>query len=404
MSASPEGRSILPALYLSTMGMWGAYALIVVVLPFRFAALGLSVFEYGVALAIYALGTLVTEGVWGYLAFRVGSRRVIVALAVITAASMLFLGLPQSFLGLALALGVYGMLVVYSTPLIRWVGMTASGPGTASRSLGRLGLFFGVGLTLGTAFGPVLYSLGGFWWNVLIGTAVFIVSTVPLARIPWDQIALPRERDSSGTSLRRILDRKFSLTVLLVVLYFVIYSLVTSFLQYYSVNLFHGSIDAAGVVIGMARAVALVSGVLLGSMIDRWGAARSAPVGFLLLSAGAFGTLVSVTYGEMILATVILATGAGWLSVNLLPLALSRIPRGDQGTAVGVFGSFEDLGLILGPLLLGGLYAGFGPRDTFLVTALVAVGATVIALTARWKDSSPEPALTPSPPAIGHHP
>lgn len=385
MSSGKGDQRVLLPLYVSTTGTWGAYALIVVVLPFRFQELGLSVLEYGVALAVYALGTLATESLWGYLAFHLGSARWLGLLAAATVASMLALGFARSFATFAALLGLYGMLVIYSTPLIRWVGMTSIGPGRRSRGLGVLGLFFGLGLTAGTAVGPVLYALGGFWLNVYAGVALFAISTIPLLRIPWASLPLPRARRTDGGSLRPLLQRPFLLAVLLVVLYFMAYSLVTSFLQYYSISLYHGSVEGAGYVIGAARGVALITGVLLGSVVDRWGPRRASPVGFLLLVAGALGSWLSQDYGEMTAATLLLAAGAGWLSVSLLPLALSRIPSADQGTAVGVFGSFEDLGLILGPLLLGEVYVALGPSDLFPAAAAVALLGLVLAWTGeRW--------------------
>jgi MFS family permease len=380
---SADGRRVLLPVYLSTLGTWAAYALLIVVLPFRFQALGLPVVQYGAALAIYALGTLVTEGLWGYLAFRIGSARALGALGVATAAAMLALGFARSFATFAVLLGLYGMLVVYSTPLVRWIGMTAAGPGRASRGLGLLGMFFGIGLTAGTSVGPVLYSVGGFWLNVYAATALFAVATVPLLLVPWAKVALPRGGPRGPTSLRAVVERQFVLATALVVLFFMAYTLVTNFLQYYSIDLFRGSVDEAGYVIGAARAVALVAGVALGSTVDRWGSSRAAPTGFVLLALGALGTWASPNYAAMTAATLVLATGAGCLSVTLLPMALARIAPTHQGTAVGVFGSFEDLGLILGPLLLGVVYATLGPWDLFPLVAGLSLAAALLALAAR---------------------
>ena len=392
---SGEKRVLLPV-YVSTLGTWAAYALVVVVLPFRFQQLGLSVVEYGAALAIYALGTLATEGVWGYLAFRIGSARFLGALAAATAVSMFVLGFARSFVEFVVLLGLYGMLVVYSTPLIRWVGMNAAGPGRASKGLGLLGLFFGVGLSAGTALGPLIFTVGGFWLNIVLATAVFVISTIPLLVVPWGSVALPKARAPGPGSLRVLLERRFVLATLLVVLYFMVYTVVTNFLQYYSVGLFHGSDTEAGYVIGATRGAALLAGVLLGPTIDRWGVHRAAPTGFLLLAAGALGTWVSVSYLEMTAFSLVLAAGAGCLGVTLLPMALSRIRPADQGTAVGVFGSFEDLGLILGPLLLGVVYSAWGPRDLFPVTGALALLAMVVALVVLPSGRGPAPEPDPA--------
>ncbi len=391
---SGQGRVLLPV-YLATLGTWSAYAVVTVVLPFRFQELGLSVVEYGAALAIYALGTLATEGLWGYLAFRMGSARWLGGLGAVTLVLMVALGLARTFPQFLLVLTLYGMVVVYSTPLIRWIGMTASGPGTASRGLGLLGLFFGVGLSVGTAIGPLLFTVGGFWLNIYVGAAVFVVGTIPLLTVSWSEMPLPRARTGGLRSLGALLERQFLLSTVLVVLFFMVYTLVTNFLQYYSLSVFHGTIDQSGYVIGAARAVSLLSGVLFGFQIDRWGPSRAAPAGFLLLGAGALGTWFSTSYLEMVGSTLVLAAGTGCLSVSLLPMALSRILPANQGTAVGVFGSFEDLGLVLGPLLLGLVYAASGPRALFPAAGALALVGLVLALLTRVGSTRPPGAGRP---------
>lgn len=383
MPLIPGDRRVLLPVYLSTVGTWAAYAIVIVVLPFRFQDLGLSVAEYGIALGAYALGTLVTEGLWGYLAFKIGSARALGGLGAVTAASMVALGLAHSFVLFVVLLTVYGMVVVYSTPLIRWMAMNASGPGTGGRGLGRLGLFFGVGLAAGTAIGPVIYSLWGFWTNIWVGTAVFVFFTLLLCLVPWKSVRLPSRSAAATGSLRPLLERRFVLATALVVFYFMAYTVVTNFLQYYSIDVFHGTVEQTGYVIGAARGVALLVGFVVGSTADRWGERRAAPIGFLLLLMGALGLWIAATYAEMTAFSLVLAAGAGWLSVSLLPMALSRILPEHQGTAVGVFGSFEDLGLILGPLALGFVYAALGPRDLFPVAASLALAALVLMLATR---------------------
>jgi MFS family permease len=177
-----------------------------------------------------------------------------------------------------------------------------------------------------------------------------------------------------------------------VVLYFVTSSLTINFLQYYSVDLFHGTPTDAGYVIGAARGTALFAGFFLGPLVDRWGASRVSPAGFLLMVEGVLGTLFSASYSEMVAATLVLAVGSGWLSASLLPLALGPVPRPAQGTAIGVFGSFEDLGLLVGPVLIGAVYATYGATSIFPVVAVVGLIAGALSL---WLGRDPKTETVP---------
>jgi MFS family permease len=392
MTAPPGSNRVLRGVYLSTVLAMASYALIIVALPFRFQELGLSVFQYGTVLAVYALGMLATESLWGALAFRIGRPRPIVLLGGLVAAILLSIGLSSSYPTFAVTLGLLGMFVIFPVPLMRWLALTARGPGTAGSGTGRYGLFFGAGLVAGTAAGPFLDIQLGFLPLALGAVALSAVSTLILALLPWNDVGLPPRERGTRRQVRAVLTRHFTACSLLVVLYFVTYSLMINFLQYYSVALFGGTPTEAGYVIGAARGTALIAGFLLGPIADRWGAAQVAPLGFVLMVAGALSTFFSTSYTEMVAATLLLAVGAGWLSSSLLPLALGPVPRSAQGTAIGVFGSFEDLGLLVGPILIGAVYATYGASSIFPVVAGVGLFGSAVALIVR-RGSRTEPTV-----------
>lgn len=372
--------------YASTALGWAAYALLVVALPFRFESLGLSVVQYGIAVAVLALGMLLTEGVWGVLAFRIGNVRTILSLGIVVALLYGAVGVSDSFLTLAVSLGLLGALGIFQIPLVRWIALTALGPGTGGRGTGIFGLFSGAGLVVGTALGPSLYVEFGFSALTLISIAFYLSGLALIVLLPWRQVTLPPRQPGFLRHVRDVLARPFVLAASLVVFAFFGRALVWNFLQYYSVSLFHGTPSEAGYVIGAAQGASLVSGALLGTVVDRWGPARSTPLGFVLLALGAFGTLFSSSYAEMTGATIVFATGAGWLSASILPLALGPVPLQLQGTALGVFGTFEDFGLLLGPILISAVYAGYGVDSTFLVVGAVALAGLLFSIILRRAD------------------
>jgi len=366
--------------YASTAFNWVAYALLAVTLPFRFQSLGLSVVQYGIAVAVLALGMLLTESIWGVFAFRIGNARTILALGIVVALLYLGIGVSDTFLTLTVSLGLLGALFVFQVPLMRWIALTALGPGTGGRGTGVFGLFSGVGLVVGTALGPFLFVEFGFRTLTFLIVASYAVGVALTILLPWRQVALPPRQSGLLRQVRAVFTRPFGLAVSLVVIAYLAKPLVWNFLQYYSVSLFHGTPSGAGYVIGAAQGTSLVAGALLGTVVDRWGAGRSAPFGFVLLMLGALGTFVSSSYLEMVLASLVFATGVGWLSASLLPLALNAVPLQLQGTAVGVFGSFEDFGLLVGPILISAAYTAYGAGSIFLVVGAVGLVGVVCSL------------------------
>jgi MFS family permease len=385
VSTGGAPRAAVQRVYLSTTLWMVAYAFVIVALPFRFMALGLSVFAYGTVLAVYAVGMLATEGVWGSLAFRLGDPRVVFGLGAALSLTYLTLGLVGSYPALLLTLLAFGILVVFPVPFCRWLSLTARGPGQEATGTGRYGLFVGAGLVVGASLGPLLYVVLGYLYLAVVAAGISVVATTVFATIRWDELPIPPSTGGARRELRDLLHRPFLAVAGLVATYYLCFCLTTNFLQYYSVSLFGGTPTESGFAIGAARAVTVVAGFVLGPSVDRWSPARSAPLGFALLAVGALGTFAAVTYPEMIAATLVFSVGAGCLAAALLPLALARVPSRAQGTAVGVFGSFEDLGLFLGPLVIGGIYAMYGARSIFPAAGAIAlIGGALAAAVPRW--------------------
>jgi predicted MFS family arabinose efflux permease len=369
--------------YASTAIVWAAYALLAVSLPFRFQALGLSVVQYGIAIAVFAFGMLLAESLWGVLAFRIGNLRTILTLGIVVGLVYLAIGLATTFVELTALMGLLGALSIYPVPLFRWMAIIAGGPGTGGSGTGRYGLFFGTGTAAGAALGPLLYVSCGFGWLTAVVLGTYLAGLAVMTRLPWKETRLPPPAPGTLSQVRRVLTVPFLWVAALVVIDFIAYTLVSSFLQIYSVGTFHGTPSEAGYVIGLARAVLVLAGFLLGGTVDRFGSIRTVPFGFLLIALGVFGTFFSVTYTEMVGATVVFAIGSGWLSAGLLPMALGPVPLSLQGTAVGVFGSFEDLGLLIGPIFISAVYAVYGAGPMFLVVGAVALVGVVLALALR---------------------
>jgi len=380
--------------YASTAVVWGAYSLLIVTLPFRFQSLGLSLDQYGIALAVFALGMLLTESVWGLLAFRIGNLRTVLGLGIAVALAYVAVAFSTSFFTLTVSLGVLGALSIFPVPLFRWMAVIAGGPGTGGAGTGRYGLFFGGGMMVGAALGPLLYVEVGFQSLTFLVIGAYAVGLGLMTGLPWKETRLPRAEPGSFFQVRRVLTAPFVLVAILVVLAFVAYTLTSSFLQIYSVSAFHGTTADSGYVIAVARATSLLSGFLLGASTDRFGPRRTVPVGFLLLTLGAVGTLFSASYTEMVGATIVFAIGTGWLSASLLPLVLEPVPLPLQGTAIGVFGSFEDLGLLVGPVLISSVYTVYGVRSMFLVVAGVTLAGALLSVLFGHLDTGRAPQRT----------
>ncbi|HZY92709.1 MAG TPA: MFS transporter [Thermoplasmata archaeon] len=404
MATGEPGTPAISRVFLTT-ALWSAsLAEVAVPLPFQMERVGLSVFDYGALLGLFALGMLLTETYWGVVAVRLARARTLVLLGLVVVGATLLLGLATNFVEFAVAELLLGAVGVYLAPLLRLLAVTAGGPGTAASGTGRLGTFFGIGLILGTATGPLVFASAGFWVVALVSAGLLAVCLGVAVSIPWKRVALPESRDGIGASLRGVVTGRFTLVALLVFFDFLLTTFVTNFLQYYSVDLFGGTPAEAGYVLGAVRFTSLAVSFVLGATIDRWGPSRAAPLGFAALLGGILGTWWAPNFLAMTLASLVFGLGLGWLNATLLPLALSPVPAPQQGAAIGLFGSVEDLGLLVGPLVIGAVWSTTGVRSTFPLVALLGAVALALALLLARRDlfarkAGADEAIRPKPPA-----
>jgi MFS family permease len=372
--ASPSGTSRLLTLVFLSVGLTGASSSVLAVsLPFRFQALNLSVFDYGLVVGGYALGMLLLETFWGTHAFRLANTRWILVLGAGVLALIILLGFLTTFVPLILDYTALGAMVIFLVPLQRFVGMHAQGPTSEGQGVGRTWAFFGVGLAVGSAIGPLLFTTFGFAGDIVVSALLFVGAIATAVLTPWLAARLPAVPENSVSGFRAVASLPFIRVSLIVVAAFVISSLPSNYLPYYAVT-FYGTTQAeTGYILGAARLVSLIASFFLGSWGDRRGHPRAVLISFFLLIVGVAGTWFAPNAIVMIFSTLVLFVGIGWLSSSLLPLALAPIPTRDRGSAIGLFGSMEDLGLLMGPVLYGTVWSGWGAQTIFPVAMIAAI-------------------------------
>ncbi|MEO6054753.1 MAG: MFS transporter, partial [Chthoniobacterales bacterium] len=101
----------------------------------------------------------------------------------------------------------------------------------------------------------------------------------------------------------------------------------------------------------------LIQGGLIGRLVKRFGEARLATTGALILGLSLFGLPLSAGMGGMILISCALAVGNSLLMPTLSGIASRSVDAAWQGRALGIMQSIGSLARWMGPLLAGWLLA-----------------------------------------------
>ena len=165
------------------------------------------------------------------------------------------------------------------------------------------------------------------------------------------------------------------------------WTIVRTFLPLYASGKIGMSTVQIGTLISTIAASQLVAMLFLGWISDRFGRKLTAIVGFLLCSASFLLYLLANTALQIFFVSI--AVGLG-LSGTLLLLSLvpDVTPKSMYGTVVGIYGSCEDLGIIMGPLVYGLVWSAIGPVFIFVAASITQMLAAALVFAIRQRRSS----------------
>ncbi|MGQ0575208.1 MAG: MFS transporter [Pseudonocardia sp.] len=348
------------------------------------------------AFGVYAAGLVPALLLAGPASDRFGRRRVVVPFVVLSVlTSLLFLGASSSVTLLFLCRFLQGAVsgVVFSVGTA-WLGELVGDPGRSAR-------LTTAALSVGWAGGPLLSGLLAQWapWPTvlpyLLHVALMLVAVALLARIPETLPAQRRRVDGPVLNLGVPAAARWPFWLVVAPVAVAVFTFPSTAVTVLPLLLIPAMPGIAVAVTGVVAGVTLMTGVLAQPVERRLGAARAAPVGIALGSAGFALSLVGVALGSWpVLVPVAVLLGAGYglcLAAGLTTVARLAEPT-ERGALTGTFYACAYLGFGV-PLLLSlaGRSAGLvGPLVA--LTVLAALLAAALALPPARRLVTPAPA------------
>lgn len=378
------------------------------ILPGMRDGLGLSYSQAGFLASVNSAGYLLFSVGAGAFAARYGSRLVVSAALALASLAMFLLAVTPSFLVALLAQFLVGTAMAFaSVPSLAlctaWFAPTRRGMAAGIVVAGS-----GLGLVVSGAAVPLIYSLhaeGGNWWRFawayfgLVVAAITLLCALLLRDRP--RPGQPRVGETVPAPAPPLPSRPALLEPAVwrsgVVWHLGLLSGINTFAWVgfatffgaYLINEQGESPQTAGTLWGLAGFLALFSGLLWGSLSDRFG--RKAALALIFVTEMvAFATfalwpalpgyaLAAILYGSIARANLAVSAAAcgDLVGPRLAPAAF------------GINGLVAGLGLVLGPMLAGPLADAAGSfRPVFLVSAAAATVGLLVALRLRMpKDS-----------------
>ncbi|MEY2846319.1 MAG: hypothetical protein RL076_1865 [Chloroflexota bacterium] len=341
----------------------------------------------GALSAVYALMQFLCAPWLGSLSDRYGRRPVLLG-------SLLGTGIGYIIFGLSDQLFVISpwlmLIALFASRIIDGVtGANISAaqayiadittPENRARGLGMIGAAFGLGFMLGPALGGWLSTYG-------LAVPVFVAAALAFANVTFGYFVLPESLDvskrstqvSTSNPLVRITSvlanpsiRNLLWGVVLVNLAFS--GMQSNFAVYSDRRFGFTAVDNAFVFVAVGVVAVIMQGFLLRMLVPKFGEARLAMVGLVVMAVGFEGLALAPTGAWLYPAILVLGVGSGMATPSLTSLISRRVDERSQGVTLGGSQALTSLVTVIGPLLAGML------SDVVHVTAPYHVGTMMIA-------------------------
>jgi MFS family permease len=372
------------ALAAATLAFFIAGGIVLPVAP-RFAkeALGADAAGVGIAGGSFSIAALLLRPVVGWASDRFGRRPLLIGGALMTVGA-LTLHVVASNLGLFIAarslLGA-GEGFFFVAALAAATDLAPAERRGEAMSFLSLSLYLGIGPLIG----ETLLGIGSYnavWLGaaavaaVAFGLSWLIPETAPVV---VDRSNRPRARIIHPAGL-------FPGIVILIGLWGM-----AGFLTFVPLYAREVGLDGAGVPLAAYAVVVIGLRIVGARWPDRFGAARLSGAALACSAAGLGIIGLFPTPVALIGGTVVFAAGVAFTMPALLTLAVSRVPPDERGTVVGTATLFLDLAFGVAPVAIGFIAGRTGYGPTFLISAVLAAGASALLLTRRRALAMPQP-------------
>lgn len=367
--------------------MLSMYLLLVIMATYAMETYGASVSLGGLVASIFVIGSLVGRLYAGRQIAKTGSKKMLITGILIFLVLTLFYFIPTNIYLLILLRFLHGIGVGMATTATGTIVAQVIPPSRNGEGIG----YFSMSVVLATAIGPLIGvgligALGYtsvFLFSLIMGIGSLVLA-LPL-KVP--NIAAPESNEGEGKGFK--LSNFFELKAVPVAFSMFVaafaYSGILSFITGYAADI--NLVEAGSFYFFVYAVVILLSRPFTGPLIDRRGGNSVAYPGLVLFAIGML--IISQAHSNWIflLAAAIIGLGYGNFQSTTQSIAIKVTPPHRMGLATSTYFIALDLGLGVGPFVLGYLVPISGYRGMYLsLVGLIIVGIFVYYFTHGRKD------------------
>ncbi len=360
---------LLVSMFIFTLG----FGIIIPVIGYFTKNMGAGALELGLLMASMSAMQFLFAPLWGRISDRTGRKPVLIVGLLGFALSFVMVGFSTQLWMLFVALIVGGILTAGIWPAV----LAYIADITTSEERGNLMGYAGAASGLGIIAGPAISSILTIWGMTMpffassaLGLVTAIAGFLFLPEsLRRDPTAGREEKMPVLSTLRTPLGLFFFLMLFVsfalacidtTYVYFLSdrfgMSELPSMMPFLGGHLALTGPNVLGIVFTALGLTAVVSQLAVGRMMQKLGEEKTIIVGFGFLCAGMASVAVAADLASLVLVTCMAGLGGNLLNPAINTLVSKRTPQGRQGAAMGLLGSFNSIGRVLGPSAGGFAY------------------------------------------------
>jgi len=336
----------------------------------------------GLVFSSQALTMMIASPIWGSLADRYGRKLMVLRAMFGGAGILLLMGFARSAEELVLLRAAQGFVTgTVSAANALVAAETPSGHKGFAMGLLQAGL--GGGVALGPVLGGALADAYGYAAAFYVTAALLLVAGI-LVWVGIREGEKLAEKRRHGWAMWRGILATPGVAMTYAVRFFVLLGrqMITPIAPLFIALLLasnEGVNTFTGIVIGAAAAATTLSSGVLGRLGDRLGHRRVAIVSMVIAGVFYLPQAWVENIWQLLVMQALVGVAMGGVIPSISALLADYTEKGEEGAVYGLDNSINAAARAAAPLVGAGVALWFGLRSTFLATALIVLGAAMLA-------------------------
>lgn len=349
---------------------------------------GVSIATAGLIVGSYGLARLIIDLPAGFLADRIGHRRISIIAVILLAASSI-LGWAAPSVEVLMASRVVSGLAAGTLGTVQVAALAATATGPAR---GRIMSVFGLANNAGVALYPILGGVVGSIWGwrpTFIITAIFaviagVILLGILSRLELGHASGSRKAGETDPAL--VLEGSVKTRAQLSISFGVVAMMIhragvrNTVLPLYAATVL--GLNEVNIATGLA--LGALSGLVVatpgGMAGDRWGRRRVIVTGLLVIAAGDLAFILTHDLLTFLVVAGLIGLG-DFFTASQTALLTEIVPAAERTRTLSAYRFSSDLGAMIGPIILAAAMDAADTRASLLLAVAILVTAAALTYT-----------------------